>query len=234
MLQANNLNISYGKLQALWDVSCHVNNGEIVALISSNGAGKSTLLKSIIGLIKPVSGNVVFFGKEVKETHDAVKSGMSLVSSERMLFQSCTVEENLRLGGYFLTKSETETMMVKVMELFPILAERKNQLAVTLSGGEQQMLCTGRSLVSKPKLLLLDEPSTGLAPRVVSSLFKILMEFNKKEGIAMLLAEQNVFLALRYASRAYVLENGRIVLEEDSKKLLNDPYIKKVYLGELV
>ena len=231
MLRVEGLNVSYGEMQVLWDVSLHVDEGEIVAIVGSNAAGKTTLLKSTIGLIKPTSGSVTFLDEEVKDTTQVVRRGMSFVPSERMLFDDFTVKENLMVGGLFLTKPERETMLEKIGRIFPVLDEREGQLADTLSGGERQMLAVGRGLMPKTKLLLLDEPTVGLAPLVVYHLFETLSNLNKEEKITILIVEQNVSYALRFSSRCYVLENGRIVLKGESEKLLNDPLVKKAYLG---
>jgi len=231
MLKINKINVSYGKLQVLWDVSFEVNKGDITAIIGPNGAGKTTILKTIAGLLKPLSGSITFMNEKIDgiSPNKIVKRGISLVMEGRKLFPKMTVLENLEMGAY--TKwDERFDMLEKIFQIFPILKERKNQLAGTLSGGEQQMLAIARALMSRPKLLMLDEPSLGLAPKLVLQIFDLVKEINDN-GVTILLVEQNVKHALELASRAYVLENGRIVLEGKGNELLENEHVKKAYLG---
>jgi branched-chain amino acid transport system ATP-binding protein len=231
MLKINKINVSYGKLQVLWDVSFEVNKGDITAIIGPNGAGKTTILRTIAGLLKPLSGSITFMNEKIDgiPPNKIVKRGISLVMEGRKLFPKMTVLENLEMGAY--TKwDERFDMLEKIFQIFPILKERKNQLAGTLSGGEQQMLAIARALMSRPKLLMLDEPSLGLAPKLVLQIFDLVKEINDN-GVTILLVEQNVKHALELASRAYVLENGRIVLEGKGNELLENEYVKKAYLG---
>ena len=233
MLEVRDLNVYYGLIHALRDVSFEVNEGEIVALIGANGAGKTTTLHTVTGLLPAKSGSVVFEGKEIvkKPGHEIVRLGMSHVPEGRRVFAGLTVYENLKMGAYTRPKSEVAASLADVYQRFPRLEERKNQFAGTLSGGEQQMLAMGRALMSRPRLLLLDEPSMGLSPLFVSEIFKIIEEVNKA-GTTVLLVEQNANKALSIADRAYVLETGHIVKSGDAKALLNDDDIKKAYLGE--
>lgn len=233
MLTIKNLNTYYGAIHALKGVDMQVNEGEIVSLIGSNGAGKSTLVNTIAGLLKPRQGTIEFLGKDITkvEAYDLLKVGISLSPEGREVFGSLTVEENLRLGAYTINDSKKikETFDF-VHQLFPKLKERKKQYAGTLSGGEQQMLAIGRSLMSNPKLLLLDEPSLGLAPNIVLQIFELIKEISK-QGITILLIEQNAFMALKTSDRAYVLENGRISLEGNSKDVLENKKVREIYLG---
>lgn len=232
LLRLENVNVFYGDLQALWDINFEVGEGEIVSLIGSNGAGKSTILQTISGLLHPKSGKIEFLGKRIdhKPIHQIVKTGLSLVPEGRRLFPSMTVYENLTLGSYLLKKKEREKNLKWTLKVFPVLSERKTQLAGTLSGGEQQMLAMARALVGKPKLYLLDEPSQGLAPLFIRKIIEIVREINR-EGVAVLLVEQNCHQALEISERAYVLESGRIVAHGTGKELLKDDRIKKAYLG---
>ena len=233
MLEINNLNTFYGKAQALWDVSVRVDEAEIVALVGANGAGKSTLLNTISGVVHPASGSVEFLGKRIDDLppHSIVGLGLSHIPEGRKLFTEMTVHENLEMGAYpshaWKIKKETSEQIYKV---FPILKERAGQLARTLSGGEQQMLAMGRGLMSRPKLCMFDEPSYGLAPRLMVEVFQIIKSL-REQGITILLVEQNVPRTLEIADRAYVLENGRVVLEGTCDKLLKDDYVRKAYLG---
>ena len=234
MLKVEGIDVYYGNVQALWRVSLEVNEGEIVSVIGANGAGKSTTLKTISGLLHPTSGGIKFFGEKIDSlTPDQiVERGIAHIPEGRRLFPYLTVTENLKLGAYVSGAREKARESIQwVYELFPILRERKNQLAGTLSGGEQQMLAIARGLMSRPKLLMLDEPSLGLAPKLVLQVFNIVKKLNKEEGVTILLVEQNVHHALRMADRAYVLETGRITMEGTGKELLNDAYVKKAYLG---
>ncbi len=233
MLEVKGLNVYYGLIHALRDVSFEVNEGEIVALIGANGAGKTTTLHTVTGLLPSKGGSVTFEGKDItkKPGHEIVRLGMSHVPEGRRVFTGLTVRENLRLGAYTRPKSELEGSVKEVYERFPRLEERKNQLAGTLSGGEQQMLAMGRALMSKPKLLLLDEPSMGLSPLFVTEVFNIIEDVSNA-GTTVLLVEQNAKKALSIADRAYVLETGKIVGSGPASELLNDDAIRKAYLGE--
>lgn len=233
LLKIDNLNTYYGSIHALKGVNIVVNEGEIISLIGSNGAGKSTLVNTISGLLRSKSGSITYNGKDITkmEAYNIVKQGISLSPEGREVFAGLTVEENLRLGAFTINdKDKIESSYNKVYKLFPRLLERKTQYAGTLSGGEQQMLAIGRSLMSQPKLLLLDEPSLGLAPNIVEQIFTLIKDI-AKEGITILLIEQNAFMALKVSDRAYVLENGRISMEGDSKEIINDEKIRKIYLG---
>ena len=234
LLEVNNLEVNYGVIRALKGINFHVNKGEIVTLIGANGAGKTTTMQSIIGLIPIKGGNVIYNGQDITKTpcHKLVKLGMSQVPEGRRIFQELTVYENLMMGAYSIKKNNTfKDDIEMVYKRFPRLKERKNQIASTLSGGEQQMLAMGRALMSHPDILLLDEPSMGLSPLLVTEIFDIIQEINK-EGTTVLLVEQNAKKALSIAHRAYVLETGSIVLEGDAKEMMNNDDIKKAYLGE--
>ncbi len=233
MLEVTNLSTSYGPVQALWDVSFSVGEGEIVVLLGSNGAGKTTALKTIQGLVRPSSGEVRFLGNHLQglPSHRRVAQGLSLVPEDRLLFPHMTVLENLELGAYPKHAREGRNATLNwIYELFPRLLSRLSQKVGTLSGGEQQMVAIGRALMSKPKLLMLDEPSLGLAPLVVAELFRIIKVINS-EGISILLVEQNVTHSLALAGRAYILETGRVMRQGKGKDLLKDPEIRKAYLG---
>ena len=215
------------------NLSLTVNEGEIVSLIGSNGAGKTTTLSAITGLINQKDGKIIFNGTEVinKPAYEIVKLGISLSPEGREVFPALTVEENLKLGAYTrVDKSEIQESFGYVYKLFPRLRERMKQQAGTLSGGEQQMLAIARALMTRPKLLLLDEPSLGLAPNIVLEVFELIKEINK-QGMTVLLIEQNANMALKISNRAYVLENGKVTLEDEAIKLLNDPKVKEAYLG---
>ena len=233
MLEVFGINVFYGLIHALHDVSFHVNEGEVVALIGANGAGKTTTLHTVSGLLTAKSGGVLFQGKDITKTpgHSIVKLGMGHVPEGRRVFGGLTVSENLRMGAYTRPKSEISASLDEVFEWFPRLEERKNQLAGTLSGGEQQMLAMGRAMMSKPRLLLLDEPSMGLSPLFVGEVFKIIEKVSAA-GTTVLLVEQNAKRALSIADRAYVLETGHVSKEGKASDLLNDDAIKKAYLGE--
>lgn len=234
MLEVNDLHVSYGAIRALKGVSCQVDDGEIVALIGANGAGKTTTLRTISGLIRPVSGSISFKGNPITKMppHEIVISGISQVPEGRRVFTRMSVMENLEMGAYIRKdKAAVKADIKKIFERFPRLEERKNQLSGTLSGGEQQMLAMGRALMSKPTLLLLDEPSMGLAPMLVQEIFSIIKEINQA-GTTVLLVEQNAHMALSIANRAYVLETGEVVLSGPAKDLANDPEVQKAYLGE--
>ncbi|KRF54346.1 ABC transporter ATP-binding protein [Bacillus sp. Soil745] len=233
MLKIEDINVYYGNIQALKGVSMEINEGEIVTLIGANGAGKSTLLKTISGLLKPKQGKVLFEGDSIggKAAQAIVKLGISHVPEGRRVFANMTVAENLELGAYLRKdKAGIHKDMEKVYELFPRLLERIKQQAGTLSGGEQQMLAMGRALMAKPRLLLLDEPSMGLAPLLVKQIFNIIQEISES-GTTILLVEQNANLALSIADRAYVVETGRIVLSGNAEELTSSEEIKMAYLG---
>ena len=233
MLEVKDLNVYYGLIHALHDVSFSVEEGEVVAVIGANGAGKTTTLHTITGLLQAKSGSVVFEGQDItrKPGHAIVRLGMSHVPEGRRVFANLTVAENLRMGAYTRPKSEVAASLKEVYEWFPRLEERKNQAAGTLSGGEQQMLAMGRAMMSKPRILLLDEPSMGLSPLFVGEIFKIIEKVSSA-GTTVLLVEQNAKKALSIADRAYVLETGRIRKSGNARELLNDDAIKKAYLGE--
>ena len=232
MLTIKELNVHYGKIQALNNISMHINHGEIIAVIGANGAGKSTLLKTIAGLKLQINGNMVFDNAPlVSKSHVMVKRGIALVPEGRRVFGNLTVLENLIMGSYLQKhKAEVKEELESVYALFPRLLERINQTAATMSGGEQQMLAIGRALMSKPRLLLLDEPSLGLAPLLVSEIFVKFKEINQR-GVTILLVEQNARQALNLAHRSYVMQTGRIVKEGAGKELLRDPQVQEAYLG---
>mgnify|MGYP002576238851 CR=1 FL=1 len=232
MLKVDNINVYYGNIHAVKDVSFEVNEGEIVTLIGANGAGKSTTLKTISGLLKPRTGDVLYKGKSIKgvRAHKIVEAGLAQVPEGRHVFLHMTVEENLDMGAYTQPASTIAANKEKVFTLFPRLKERRKQLAGTMSGGEQQMLAMGRALMSNPKLLMLDEPSMGLAPILVQQIFDIITELHKA-GTTILLVEQNAEMALQIADRAYVLESGRITLSGTGEELMRSDSIKKAYLG---
>jgi branched-chain amino acid transport system ATP-binding protein len=233
MLEISNIDTFYGKMQALWGVSLKIDEAEIVALVGTNGAGKTTLLKTISGLLRPASGSVTFLGQRIDglSPHAIVELGISHIPEGRKLFPNMSVRENLEMGAYpqRAWKQKEETLK-QVYQVFPILKERAGQLARTLSGGEQQMLATGRGLMSRPRLCMFDEPSSGLAPRLVSEVFQIIKSL-REQGITVLLIEQNVRQTLEIADRACVLENGRIALEGACDKLLLSDHVRKAYLG---
>ena len=233
MLTVNDINVFYGAIHAIKGVSLEVNEGEIVTLIGANGAGKSTILRTISGLLKPKTGSIQFEGQEIAgmPAHEIVKTGISQVPEGRRIFAEMSVLENLELGAFTRKdKDGIKADMELVFERFPRLKERIGQLAGTLSGGEQQMLAMGRALMSRPKLLLLDEPSMGLAPLLIKEIFAIIQDINKT-GTTVLLVEQNANMALSIAHRAYVLETGRITLSGDAKELAASDEVRKAYLG---
>ncbi|MGN0348558.1 MAG: ABC transporter ATP-binding protein [Roseburia sp.] len=234
MLEIKNLEVHYGVIQALKGISFEVNQGEVIALIGANGAGKTTTLQTITGMIKPSSGAVFFEGQDITRIpgHKIVTMGMAHVPEGRRVFAQLSVYENLKLGAYTRKdKDEVAATMELVYRSFPRLEERKKQLAGTLSGGEQQMLAMGRALMSKPKIILMDEPSMGLSPIFVEEIFRIVREISAN-GTTVLLVEQNAKKALEIANRAYVLETGAIVLSGDAKEMMHNDSIKKAYLGE--
>ena len=233
MLEVNNIHTFYGKIEALKGVSLHVEEGEIVTLIGANGAGKTTTLRAISGLLKPREGTVKLNGEDLAAypAHELVYKGISMVPEGRGVFSKLTVEENIEMGAYIeKDKARIESGKERVFNMFPRLRERRKQVAGTLSGGEQQMLATGRALMARPKLLLLDEPSMGLAPILVEGIFDTIKEINK-EGTTVLLVEQNALMALAIAHRGYVLQTGKIVLSDTAEKLAKNEMVQKAYLG---
>lgn len=233
MLKVENLSVHYGMIQAVRDVSFEVNEGEVVSLIGANGAGKTTILRTISGLVRPSAGKIKFLGSEVQKTpaQKIVAAGLSQVPEGRHVFPGLTVMENLEMGAFLKTnREENQANLKKVFARFPRLEERKNQDAATLSGGEQQMLAMGRALMSTPKLLLLDEPSMGLAPIFIQEIFDIIQDI-QKQGTTVLLIEQNANKALSIANRGYVLETGNIVLSGTGQELLASDEVRKAYLG---
>ena len=234
MLEVKDLEVYYGVIQAIKGVSFHVDKGEVIALIGANGAGKTTTLHTVTGLLAPKKGSVVFEGQDITKipAHKIVSLGMAHVPEGRRVIAELSVYENLKMGAYTRKdKTEIEENLQHIYERFPRLKERKNQMAGTLSGGEQQMLAMGRALMSKPKIILMDEPSMGLSPILVNEIFDIIQEVSKS-GTTVLLVEQNAKKALSIADRAYVLETGQISLEGKAEDLLRDDSIKKAYLGE--
>lgn len=233
MLDVSHIDAFYGRIQALWDISLTIGEAEVVALVGANGAGKTTLLSTLTGLLPPVSGRIEFQGRRIDglKSHAIVELGISHIPEGRRLFPDMSVRENLEMGAYLKRwwKRKEETLE-EVYQLFPILRERQGQLTGTLSGGEQQMVAMGRGLMSKPRLCIIDEPSSGLAPIVVDEIFRI-VEGLRHRGMAVFLIEQNVQQALEIADRAYVMENGRIVISGEGKKLLDEELVKKAYLG---
>jgi len=232
MLEVRNLNVWYDNLQVLWDVSLHIDQGEIVTLLGANGAGKSTLVQSIFGLTRNVKGNILFEGKEIAGMHpyEVVKRGLALVPEKRELFPKMTVLENLELGTFARENQETVDFE-EIFSLFPVLDDRRHQLAGTLSGGEQQMLAIGRALMAKPKMLVLDEPSLGLSPLFVGNVLSTVKTLNTTRGLTILLVEQNVQHALELSNRGYIMENGRITAEGGGHALLQDDQVRSAYLG---
>jgi branched-chain amino acid transport system ATP-binding protein len=231
MLKVENLSVNYGHIEALKNVSVDVKKGQICSIIGANGAGKSTLLKTISGLVKPVSGSIFFEGRPLpKKAHKIVAEGIVHVPEGRKTFSGLTIEDNLLVGGTLADKSRLSANLEKQYALFPILKERKHQFAGTLSGGEQQMLAVARGLMSEPKIILLDEPSMGLAPLIVNQIYKLIGQI-RDSGITVLLIEQNAKKALSICDYAYVLENGRIKLSGTGKELLESDEVRKAYFG---
>jgi len=234
LLEVKDLRVSYGKIEAINGISLHVEKGEIVTLVGANGAGKTTLLKTISGILKPTTGKIVFEDKDVAtiEPHNRVLEGLCQAPEGRGIFPGMTVLENLEMGKFARKewKEELNEDLERIYTLFPRLKERQNQAGGTLSGGEQQMLSIGRALMARPRLLLLDEPSMGLAPMFIQQIFKIIREI-QEQGVSILLVEQNAAQALACANRAYILETGNIVKEGSGKELLKDDAVKKAYLG---
>ncbi|MGI6072043.1 MAG: ABC transporter ATP-binding protein [Lachnospiraceae bacterium] len=232
MLKVDNINVYYGNIHAVKDVSFEVNQGEIVTLIGANGAGKSTTLQTISGILKTGTGSIEFLGKNIAQVpaHKIVSMGLAQVPEGRRIFLQMSVEENLDMGAYTANKSDISELLERVYNHFPRLKERRKQVAGTLSGGEQQMLAMGRALMSRPQLLMLDEPSMGLSPILVEEVFDIIKRFYET-GTTILLVEQNAQMALSIADRAYVLESGRIKMSGTGRELANSPEIQKAYLG---
>jgi branched-chain amino acid transport system ATP-binding protein len=234
MLEVNELCVFYGNAQALEDISITVEEKEVVAILGANGSGKSTLLRAISGLVRPKSGSIQFMGKNVHNLrpNEIVELGITQCPEGRRLFPQLSVYKNLMVGAYVFrrNRSKIETLFSQVYEMFPILRERKEQMAGTLSGGEQQMLALGRALMAEPKLLLLDETSMGLAPKIVDSLFKSITEINQR-GITIIVVEQNAAKALQVSDRVYVLESGKVAVFGRSRDMLQDPKVRQAYLG---
>ena len=238
MLRIKNINTFYGQVHAIKNISLHLAEGEVVTLIGANGAGKTTLLNSLSGLVPPKSGQILFNDTEINHLapHSIVRQGVSQVPEGRQVFKPLSVEDNLELGAYLHYrirggKSEAKKDMEMVFELFPILRQRRKQLAGTLSGGEQQMLAIGRALMAKPRLLLLDEPSMGLAPMIVQEILKVIANLSREKKTTILLVEQNARAALKIAHRGYVLETGRLILEGTADELLENKDVQRAYLG---
>jgi branched-chain amino acid transport system ATP-binding protein len=233
MLRIDHLDYAYGDMKVLWDVNLEVRQGEIVTVVGANGAGKSTTLRNISRLLQPAAGTITFEGKVLNKvpSHQVVELGVIQVPEARRIFPEMTVVENLRMGSFVkAARKDREKNLARVFSLFPRLAERKEQLGGTMSGGEQQMLAIGRGLMANPRLLLLDEPSLGLSPKLVKEIFAIIREING-QGTTVLLVEQNVFQSLRISSRGYVMETGRVVLSGTGEELLANPHVKKAFLG---
>lgn len=234
MLEVKNLDVAYGKIQVIWNLSLNIGNNEVVGIFGPNGAGKSTVINSIVGVVKAKSGEITFDGQPIhnQETHTIARNGIVVVPQNRELFPAMTVKENLRLGASYIPHARAlmDDTMDYVYSLFPILKERARQLAGTMSGGQQRMLVIGRALMSRPKMLILDEPSLGLQPSLVTELFQILNEI-KKSDMVILLAEQNVRQGLKVIDRGYVMENGRIAMEGSIEELSGDEHIRRAYLG---
>ena len=234
LLEVKNLKVAYGGIQAVKGIDLHIDQGELVTLIGANGAGKTTTLRTLVGMVKPAEGTIQYDGKPTGKTpvFDFVRKGLVMVPEGRGVFGRLTVEENLRMGAYYRNdESAIRSEIDYVYELFPRLKERMTQLAGTLSGGEQQMLAMGRAMLSKPKLLLLDEPSMGLAPIIVQKIFEI-VQMISKQGVTILLVEQNAKLALEISDRGYVMESGRITMSGAASELLSSDAVQKAYLGE--
>jgi branched-chain amino acid transport system ATP-binding protein len=233
MLNVNNLNLFYGGIHALKGVTIEVPEGKIVSIIGSNGAGKSSLINAVSGIVKYKDGEIIYKGEKLpKQAHKIVKAGICQVPEGRVIFANLTAKENLNMGAFLRTdKSGIEKDMKRIFELFPILKERENQIAGTLSGGEQQMLAMGRGLMSSPELILLDEPSLGLAPLLINTIFDIIIEI-KNMGKTILLVEQNAFKALSIADKAYVLEQGKVTVEGSASELIKNEKIQEAYLGK--
>ncbi|SIS93690.1 ABC transporter ATP-binding protein [Neptunomonas antarctica] len=232
MLKLENVNTHYGKIQALHDISIDVKAGEIVTLIGANGAGKTTLMMTICGDPRASSGTILFDNEDISSvpTAQIMRKGLAVVPEGRRVFSRLTVQENLHMGAYFRSNAEYEESLAEVLELFPRLEERISQRAGTMSGGEQQMLAIGRAMMSRPRMILLDEPSLGLAPIIIQQIFSIIEKL-RDDGVTIFLVEQNANQALRIADRGYVMENGRVVLSDTGEALLTNPEVRKAYLG---
>ncbi len=233
MLNLKFIDAYYGETKVLWNISLNVIQGELLAIVGPNGAGKTTIMRTIMGLLTPKNGTIFYKDEKINHLpcYKIVKKGITLVPEGRRLFPKLTVLENLEMGNYLKNiRTFRQDLLKEIFEFFPILFERKNQEARTLSGGESQMLAIARALMSKPKLLLLDEPSLGLAPNLAASLFQTIKKLNKR-GLTIIIVEQHVSQVLEMANRAYLLENGSIILEDTGSKMLNNPHIKKAYLG---
>jgi branched-chain amino acid transport system ATP-binding protein len=234
LLETRALNVAYGDIQILWDIDLRIDEGEIVALAGSNGAGKSTLMRAIIGLMRPLSGEILFRGRDISRLHsqDRIKLGISMVPEGREIFYAMTVEENLRMGAFTRTDADgTERDLAWIYELLPILQERRTQYAGTMSGGEQQMCAIARALMANPKLFLVDELSLGLAPVIVDLLTETIRKIHREREISIFLVEQDVQIAFELARRGYIIETGKIVVEDSSEKLLKDDKVREAYLG---
>ncbi len=233
LLKVDNLNVNYGVIHAIKDISFEVEEGEIVALIGANGAGKTSTMHAISGLLNSKTGVITFDGKDISKmpAHKIIAQGLAQVPEGRRIFAQLSVEENLEMGAYLRKDKQINADMQHIYELFPRLKERKKQLAGTLSGGEQQMLAMGRALMSKPKLLLLDEPSMGLSPILVNEIFQIIKDINEKDGVTVLLVEQNANKALSIADHAYVLEIGEITISGKASEVAVNPKVREAYLG---
>ena len=234
MLTINNIDVAYGDAQILYDVSLDIQEGEITAVIGANGAGKTTLLKTISGILRPQDGSIVFMDRVISERapNQIVAEGIVQVPEGRLLFPEMSIRENLEMGAFLNKDKEIlKERLSIVYELFPILKEREKQLAGTLSGGEQQMLAVGRGMMAEPKLMMFDEPSLGLAPKLVQSIFELVQHINHTLGVTVLLVEQNVRMSCEISDRAFVLENGRVVLHGTGLEMLNDDHVRAAYLG---
>jgi branched-chain amino acid transport system ATP-binding protein len=234
VLEVDGIDVYYGDVEVLHNVSLNVREGEIVAVVGANGAGKSTLLKTISGVLRPKHGSITFDGQRISEmsSDKIVAKGIVQVPEGRLLFPGMTVRENLEMGGYLIDRTaELAKRLELVFELFPVLRERSRQIAETLSGGEQQMLAIGRALMPSPKLILFDEPSLGLAPKLVATIFEMVVRINQEMGATVLLVEQNVAHSCEISNRGFVIENGQVVLEEAGKSLLCNEHVMKAYLG---
>lgn len=232
MLEVNSINVFYGSIHAVKEVSFNVKKGEIVTLIGANGAGKSTILKTVSGLLRSKTGSIRFLDQDISHTdpHRLVASGLAHVPEGRRIFQALTVEENLEMGAFTRSRGEAKDTLARVFDQFPRLKERRRQIAGTLSGGEQQMLAIGRALMAQPQLIMLDEPSMGLAPLLVQQIFDIIRRLGES-GVTILLVEQNAQMALAVADRGYVLETGRVSMEDSADALLHNDAVRKAYLG---
>jgi len=234
MLKVDGIDVYYGDVQVLKDVSLDVNEKELIAVIGANGAGKTTLIKTISGILKPRNGKIVFQNECISEiaAHKVVSRGVVQVPEGRLLFPEMTVKENLEMGAFLVKDKELlKEHLESVYEIFPILQERQKQLAGTLSGGEQQMVAVGRALMSSPKLIMFDEPSLGLAPMLVKSIFDLVVRINKELGITVLLVEQNVQLSCKISDRAFVIENGEVVLQGTGREMLRNGHVRRAYMG---